>query len=191
MGWLFAVALGLHRQNQRLVVMALLPIALGHALAIFATIALAMILGTLINSSFLAIACGIVLITWAFAHRIYGHRHRLRIGLTTSMLGLAAWSFIMALVHGAGLMILPALMPLQTSHAHSHSASIGSIPTASAALAVHTLAMLLATGSIALIVYHWVGLAILRRAWINFDALWTGALLLGGLWLIFPNIHYP
>src|SRR6185436_16942859 len=34
MGWLFAVALGLHRQSRRIVFVSLLPIAAGHALSI-------------------------------------------------------------------------------------------------------------------------------------------------------------
>jgi len=38
MGWLFAVALGLHRQSRTVVFVSLLPIAAGHALSI-ATVA--------------------------------------------------------------------------------------------------------------------------------------------------------
>src|SRR4051812_11419922 len=34
MGWLFAVALGLHRHSRQVVVVSLLPVALGHALSI-------------------------------------------------------------------------------------------------------------------------------------------------------------
>ena len=36
MGWLFAVALGLHRGGRRTVLLALAPIALGHAAAVLA-----------------------------------------------------------------------------------------------------------------------------------------------------------
>ena len=36
MSWLFAVALGLHRQDRRIVWLALVPIALGHAASIAA-----------------------------------------------------------------------------------------------------------------------------------------------------------
>jgi hypothetical protein len=49
---------------------------------------------------------------------------------------------------------------------------------------VHTGAMLLVTGAIAIVVYDWLGLEFLRRSWINFDALWslmligTGAVLM-------------
>ena len=52
---------------------------------------------------------------------------------------------------------------------------------ASAVVALHTGAMLLATGVIALLVYGWVGLAILRSAWINLDTIWAGALIAAGL----------
>ena len=46
-----------------------------------------------------------------------------------------------------------------------------------AAVGVHTLAMLAATSLIALAVYRWVGLEILRSAWINVDLVWTLVLL--------------
>src|SRR5215470_16024308 len=36
MGWLFAVALGLHRQDRRIVWLALVPIVLGHAASVAA-----------------------------------------------------------------------------------------------------------------------------------------------------------
>jgi hypothetical protein len=42
---------------------------------------------------------------------------------------------------------------------------------------LHTLGYLLATATLALVVYHKVGLAVLRRAWLNLDLLWAGALL--------------
>jgi hypothetical protein len=53
-----------------------------------------------------------------------------------------------------------------------------------AATATHTAAMFLATGSMAFVVYRWVGLSLLRRAWINFDLLWSAVLAVGGLLLI-------
>ena len=36
MGWLFAVALGLHRQSRSIVMASLVPIAIGHAASIAA-----------------------------------------------------------------------------------------------------------------------------------------------------------
>jgi hypothetical protein len=46
-----------------------------------------------------------------------------------------------------------------------------------AAAIVHTLGYLLMTGLIALVVYTWAGLRLLRRAWINVDLLWIAALI--------------
>ncbi len=43
MGWLFAVALGLHRNSRRIVVLSLIPIALGHTISI-AFVAIAVVL---------------------------------------------------------------------------------------------------------------------------------------------------
>jgi hypothetical protein len=184
MGWLFAVALGLYRQSERVLLASLIPIAFGHAAAVFVTIVIVLTAGTFVDMSLLAVGCGLALIAWACWHLLYGHRHRLRIGMTTGMVGLGLWSFIMALLHGAGLMLLPALLPIEKAHAHSHTAVSSSLGTALAAGAIHTAAMLLATGSIAFIVYRWVGLSLLRRAWINFDMLWSAVLAIGGLLLI-------
>ena len=52
------------------------------------------------------------------------------------------------------------------------------------AIVVHTPAMLIATGIIALCVYQWAALDFLRRGWINLDLLWTAALIGIGLWLL-------
>jgi hypothetical protein len=40
------------------------------------------------------------------------------------------------------------------------------------------------TGAIAVLVYDWVGVAFLRRGWINLDPLWTVALIAAGLLLL-------
>jgi hypothetical protein len=55
---------------------------------------------------------------------------------------------------------------------------------ASLAVLVHSLAMLVTTGFVALIVYQWAGLDFLRRGWINLDLIWTAALIVMGLWLL-------
>jgi len=187
MGWLFAVALGLHRRSQRIVLLSLIPIALGHALAIAAVIALVLAMGAIVDLSIVAIVSGLALILWAIWHAFYGHRHRVRIGMQTGLLGLGLWSFLMASAHGAGLMLIPAFLPLHAARLHEHGLATGWLPVSTAAVALHTAAMLLATGTIAILVYHWLGVAILTRTWINFDVLWTGMLTLAGILLIWTN----
>ena len=44
--------------------------------------------------------------------------------------------------------------------------------------------MLVVTGAMAVLVYEWVGVAVLRRGWINLDLLWTFALVGAGLLLL-------
>jgi hypothetical protein len=98
--------------------------------------------------------------------------------MCTGLAGLAFWSFLMATAHGAGLMVLPALMPLCLTDSPLHE--IGGVESAAmtiAAVGVHTLAMLAATSLVALAVYRWIGLEILRSAWINVDLVWTLVLL--------------
>ena len=185
MGWLFAVALGLYRESRNVVLVSLIPIALGHALSIAIVVYAVIFLGTAIDVETFRLFSGLLLLAWAAYHLSYGHRHRLRIGLKTGLIGLAAWSFVMATAHGAGAMLIPVMMPLQEagSHAH-HLPATDSLSVASLAILVHTLAMLLTTGVVALVVYEWVGLDFLRRGWINLDLIWTTALILMGLWLL-------
>ena len=65
--------------------------------------------------------------------------------------------------------------------AHMQMAGALAAPTAEiAAVMVHTAAMFLVMGVIALVVYEKVGLAILRRAWVNLDLVWAVALIATG-----------
>jgi hypothetical protein len=181
MGWLFAVALGMHRKSRKSVLVALPPIALGHAVSIGIVAGALLLLGVVIDTSALRIGAGMILIVWAIYHWLYGHRHRVRIGMTTGLAGLVLWSFLMASAHGAGLMLVPALIPLCIGQPMIGE---GSLWIAIAAVGVHTLATLLVTGVIAIFVYDWLGLELLRRSWINFDGLWSLVLIGAGSMLM-------
>jgi hypothetical protein len=54
-----------------------------------------------------------------------------------------------------------------------------------AAVVVHTGAMLLVMGAVALLVYEKLGLSVLRRAWVNLDAIWAGAVVAAGVFTLF------
>jgi hypothetical protein len=183
MGWLFAVALGLHRRSREVVLGALLPIAFGHALAIAIVVAAVLLLGIVFDQTLIRYGAGALLIGWAVYHALYGSRHRVRFGMTVGFAGLAAWSFLMATAHGAGLMLVPVLLPLCLADSPTGELTAGALPIALVALAVHTLAMLAVTGAIALVVYQWLGVAFLRRGWINLDLVWSIALVATGLLL--------
>jgi hypothetical protein len=190
MGWLFAVALGLHQHSRQVVLLSLAPIALGHALAIAVVLAAVLLLGVVVDPWMVRRAAGVILIAWALYHWRYGHRHRVRVGMRTGFAGLTLWSFVMATGHGAGLMLVPVLMPLHMLHTHGpagHGHPIvgaGSLWLALVAVGIHTLAMLLITGVLAVMTYEWLGVGVLRRGWINFDVLWTSVLLATGALLL-------
>jgi hypothetical protein len=176
MGWLFAVALGLHRQSRATVFAALVPIAMGHALSIAAVAGLLVTAGVLVPGSAVRMGSALLLLAWAAYHWRFGHRHRVRFGMQAGLLGLAAWSFLMATAHGAGIMLWPALMPSCLPDSTGTGGLGAPIAAASAGVAIHTLAMLTTTALVALLVYEWAGVGILRRTWLNVDALWTLAL---------------
>jgi hypothetical protein len=50
-----------------------------------------------------------------------------------------------------------------------------------AAVALHTLAMFLTAGVVALLVFHVFGVGVLRRAWFNLDKMWTAVLIGAGV----------
>ena len=184
MGWLFAVALGMHRSSRAVVLASLVPIAVGHALAVAAVVALVTSLGVVVDATAIRLAGGLALIGWGGYHRFYGRRHRVRVGMRTGFAGLMFWSFMMASAHGAGLMLIPLLLHVQVATGHHHDAGASSFESALAAIGVHTLGMLLATGVVAVLVYEWAGVAFLRRGWINLDLLWTWALIVTGVILL-------
>src|SRR5262249_34225844 len=188
MGWLFAVALGLHQQSRAVVLESLIPIALGHTFAITAVVLAVAGLGALVDPRVVRIVSGAVLIGWAIYHKLYGARHRVRFGMQVGMLGLLVWSFLMAMGHGAGLMLVPFLVSSGSGDLPAHAAALhpagASFPLALGAIWVHSLAMLATTGIIATVVYEWVGVAFLRRGWINLDLLWTAGLVATGLILL-------
>jgi hypothetical protein len=199
MGWLFAVALGLQEGRRGAVLRALPPIALGHALSVLAVALGFAAIRLAVAPALVGTATSAALIGFGAYRLARGYRHRARVGMRAGFAGLTLWSFLMASAHGAGLMILPVLLgllvPAQTmaaalcgpgSAAAGTAVLLGSAGAALAVVAVHMAAMLAVIAVVGLAVYETVGLAVLRRGWVNFDLLWAGALIGtgGGLLLL-------
>jgi hypothetical protein len=103
---------------------------------------------------------------------------------------LATWSFLVASVHGAGLMVLPFVLgarpsPAMLHHHHEMPVAVAGVarldPLGITAPLIHTIGYLLVTAAIAVVVYEKVGLGILRRAWININVLWAASLVAAGV----------
>jgi hypothetical protein len=192
MGWLFAVALGLQERRLGAVVVALGPIGLGHALAIACVAIPFGLLQVVMPGELLLMVGGLTLIGYAIYKVTTRFRHPRWVGMRINPRELVAWSALMAAAHGAGLMLIPALAQLpaesppaaMAGHTHAHHGHVSQtgdslLPTL-AAVALHTMAMLAVMGILAVMVYRWVGVDILRKAWVNLDLIWTGALLVAG-----------
>lgn len=184
MGWSFAVALGLHRQERNTLWLALVPIALGHAASVAVVALVFLWVGWLVDGRALRLGAALVLIGWALYHWRFGHRHRVRFGMQVGLAGLFAWSFLMATGHGAGLMVWPALMPICLPGGAGALPVSGPLAAGLAGVGVHTLAMLSVTAVFAATVYEWVGLEVLRQAWLNIDGLWVTALVATGMLML-------
>jgi len=195
MGWLFAVALGFQKKNVAGVWESLVPIAAGHFLAIGVVVAGAVLAGAVLPLRYVKIAAACILL--AFGLRLLiRKRHPRWGGMLIGFRDLCIWSFLMASAHGAGFMLLPVLLKMSALHTalgsgdsspHLHGAEFAGPWIAPAALLVHTIGYLLATGLIAFVVYEKVGLEVLRKAWVNLDLLWAIALIVtAGLTLLIP-----
>src|SRR5687768_9667807 len=171
MGWLFAVALGLQERRLRAVVTALGPIALGHALAIALAGLAVGALGLVVPQRALLALGGAALLAFAAYKLATRFRHPRWVGMRVGPRELVLWSFVMASAHGAGLMLVPVLVQLRgegtlSASAHAehfghagHQSSAGSdalLPTL-AALGLHSLAMLVVAGVLAVVVYQQLG----------------------------------
>jgi len=195
MGWLFAVALGLQERRRAAVLRAFAPIALGHAASVAAVVALLGAAQALVDLNVLRIMGAGALILFGLYKLLAPMSHPRWVGMRVNIRDLTVWSFLMATAHGAGLMLVPVLLRLPGGNAQAahymagHAAHAGHMQRAGAlaaptaeitAVAIHTAAMFLVMAAIAIVVFEKVGLAILRRAWVNLDLVWAVALIVTG-----------
>ena len=180
MGWLFAVALGMQERRRAAVAWSLVPITVGHAFAIAAAIAAAGLLGIIVSLDQLKLIVAAALFAFG-GYRLFRHRHPKGGGMRVGFRDLTLWSFLMATAHGAGLMVLPVLFGVSAGEHARHSAGVRSLPSALLAVGIHTAGYLVVTALVAAIIYEKIGLAVLRKAWVNVDLIWAGALVLTGL----------
>jgi MYXO-CTERM domain-containing protein len=180
MGWLFAVAIGLQERSASALLRALGPIALGH-LASMAVVAVAITIGMSATTSQVVAIVGGIALTGLGLLLLLRRRHFRWVGMRLTAAQLALWSFLMASVHGAGLMLVPVLTATSTMDHHMPGMEM-SVPVSQgiAAAAIHTAAMLAVAAGIALTVYHVLGLRILRSAWVNLDRVWAAVMVGAG-----------
>ncbi len=186
MGWLFAVALGMQEQKGSAVARSMIPIALGHGLAIGSVVLIAAFLGLTLPLVVIRYVVAAVLVGLGIYCLVW-HQHPRWVRMRVGFRDLTLWSFLMASAHGAGLMVVPVLLGSSTVEAqgsmadHHHMASSVGPLAGILATGIHTFAYLAVTGLVAWLVYRKFGITILRQTWFNFDLLWAVALVATGL----------
>ena len=194
MGWLFAVALGMQEGDRRAVVRALPAIAIGHEASIMVIAVLVLGLGLITDPSALHLGAGVALIAFGLFRFIKPRAHfRWVMRANVGRRELTWWSFLMSTAHGAGLMVAPVLIgagAVDSAAASDHAiaavqANGLSIPGSVLGITLHVAAMLAVMWVVALMVYDHVGVAVVKKAWINLDWLWAGAFVVAGLLTFF------
>ena len=175
MGWPLAVANGMWAKRDKAVFATLFPLAGGHFLAMAAALLpFSLLLSYLDWSQPIRFAAGGLVAAFG-VFKLANRRHP-RVLARLGPNHLALWSFLAATAHGAGLMLAPVYLGLCAGASQSTPSSPidrgvdamsglmrSGIVTSVAVSAVHTIAMALAGGAMAWIVYRWAGLSLLRR----------------------------
>ena len=194
MGWLFAVALGMQERSRGAVLRALGPIALGHELAIVSVAALVLGLGLFADSSALHLGAGVALIGFGVFRFVKPRAHPRWTTMRVNRAELTWWSFLMSSAHGAGLMVAPVLLdgspPQPGAGASDHAlaavrSGAMSVSQSGLAIALHVAAMVAVMGLVAVVVYERLGVAVLRKAWLNLDGVWAAAFVGAGALTLF------
>lgn len=186
MGWPLAVSAALMEGRHRAMPKALAMLALGHFLAMIGILLpFAMLIFLVeweveirVGAGLLVIAMGVYLLINRRHPKMLARVHPARLTL---------WSFLAAMAHGAGLMLVPIYLGIcsidagDTGHLAAQSLMAGNLRIAVLVAGAHTLAMTLAGGLIAVVIYLWLGLRFLSKGWFNLDLLWALSLVAVGL----------
>jgi hypothetical protein len=188
MGWPLAVANGMAERRARAVFATLAPLGGGHFMAIAVALAPFAWLGWYVEwSRAIRIGAGTLVLLFG-VFKLVNRRHP-RLLARIPPTRLAWWSFLMATAHGAGFMLLPFMLGLCAAPGAGtigHAAvttymARATMGTAVLVATVHALASLCAGIGMAWVVYRYLGLRFLRRAWLNLDVVWGASLVLAGM----------
>jgi hypothetical protein len=137
---------------------ALLPLAIGHTLAVVAAVVIAVAIGTVIPVEILKWILAATLLALGIS-RFFRHHHPRGSGMKVGMGGLTLWSFLMASAHGAGLMVVPLFLGMNmTAAQHGHqSLNTSSAPVTFLVTGVHAAGYLMVTALVAALVFEKLG----------------------------------
>lgn len=185
MGWPLAVAAGMMDRNARALLAALVPLSAGHLLAMLVMLLpFAMLLALVQWAPQIQVAAGLLVVGYGALRLVYPRHPRMLARIRPAQLAL--WSFVVAIAHGAGLMLVPIYLGLcesaglDTGHEAAATLVGANLGMALIVSVVHSLAMIAAGGSAAWLVYRYLGLQYLSRSWFNLDRVWAVSLIVVG-----------
>ena len=185
MGWPLAVSAALMERRRGAILGALGALGAGHLAAMLAILLPFAALTLLVEwqatiragAALLVIALGLWLL-------VSGRHPRFLARVPPSRLAL--WSFLVAIAHGAALMLVPIYLGLcqaddgGAGHEAAQRLIAQQFGTALAVAVIHSAAMLAAGGAAAWAVYRWLGLRVLTTGWLNLQRLWAASLVAVG-----------
>jgi hypothetical protein len=185
MGWPLAVAAGLMDKSPRALLAALVPLSAGHLVAMLVMLLpFAMLLTLSQWGPQIQAGASLLLIAFGVVRLVYPRHPRALARIRPEQL--AFWSFVVAIAHGAGLMLVPIYLGLcdSTGLDRGHEAAVtlvgANVTMALIVSVVHSVAMISAGGGAAWLIYRYLGLQYLSRGWFNLDTVWALSLILVG-----------
>jgi len=185
MGWPLAVSAALMERDSKALPRALAMLASGHFLAMIGILLPFSLMLFLVEwEAEIRVGAGLLVIAMG-GYLLINRRHP-KILARVHPARLALWSFLAAMAHGAGLMLVPIFLGIcgeggnETGHIAAQSLMGSNVMTAFFVSGIHTLAMTLAGGLIAIVIYLWIGLKFLSKTWFNLDLIWALSLVIVG-----------
>ncbi|WP_390911153.1 hypothetical protein [Pseudosulfitobacter sp. SM2401] len=194
MGWPLAVSAALMERKHAALPRALAMLAAGHFLAMIVILLPFSLMIFLVQWSVeIRVAAGILVIGMGI-YLLINRKHP-KFLARVHPARLALWSFLAAMAHGAGLMLVPIFLGIcgidadETGHLAARALMGNTVMTAFAVAALHTLAMTFAGAVFAVAIYVWFGLKFLSRTWFNLDLVWALSLVLVGAFGIYSALY--
>ncbi|MEO0666046.1 MAG: hypothetical protein AAFY97_09995 [Pseudomonadota bacterium] len=189
MGWPLAVSAALFEGRREALWPALGLLGLGHFLAmvgILLPFAVMFLLVEYQREIQISAACVVI----AMGLFLLWYRRHPRFLARVKPSRLALWSFLVAMAHGAGLMLVPIFLglcgidELDMGHRAALDLMGSNVLMAFTVGLMHTAAMIGSGGLLAWAVHRYLGLKALRATWFNLDIVWALSLVfVGGLGL--------
>ena len=184
MGWPLAVSSALFERRRSALWPALGALSLGHFAAMLGILLPFSMMSLLIDfESEIRIGAGLIVIAMGLYLLITRKHPRFLARIPPHKLTL--WSFLVALAHGAALMLVPiylglcAIEELDAGH-RAASALMATTALALGVAVLHTVAMMGSGGAVAYAVHRWLGLNFLKRGWFDLEMVWALSLILVG-----------